>query len=1101
MHLLHKAFALVLLLGVGLLPVSAQKKKGNTGSSEANKGALNAGTLSGLKFRSIGPALTSGRIIDFAVNPEKNSEYYVAVASGGVWKTTNSGTTYQPIFDSQGSYSIGCVTLDPGNPHTVWVGTGENNGQRSVGYGDGVYRSTDGGKSWKNVGLKNSEHIGKILVDPRNSQTVYAAAQGPLWKAGGDRGLYKTTDGGTTWKSVLSISEHTGVSDIAFDPRNPDVIYAASWQRRRHVWTFISGGPESMLFKSMDGGTTWDTLRSGLPSDDMGRIAISVSPVQPDVVYAIIEASNGKGGFFRSTDRGASWEKRNGYSTSGNYYQELYCDPKDVNKVYAMDTWGHVTVDGGKTWQKIGEQYKHVDNHAIWIDPQQPEHLMMGCDGGIYETWDDTKHWQFKANLPVTQFYRVAVDNSEPFYYVYGGTQDNFSLGGPSRNTSANGIPNSDWFITNGGDGFESQVDPKDPNIVYAQSQYGWLVRYDRKSGEKTTIKPMPGKGEPGYRWNWDAPLIISPHQNTRLYFAANKVFRSNDRGNTWEVISDDLSRQLDRNKLPVMDRVWGMDAVAKNKSTTIYGNIVTLNESPMKEGLLYAGTDDGLVHVTADGGSNWRKAASAPGVPERTYVNQLLASQHETNTVYGAFNNHKNGDFKPYLFKSTDAGQSWTAITKGLPERGSVYSIAEDHVNPKLLFAGTEFGVFVSINGGQSWVQLKGGLPTVAIRDMAIQKRENDLVLASFGRGFYVLDDYSALREMTTNTLDQQAHIFPVKDSWMYIESVPLGLRGNSFQGHAHYAAKNPTVGATFTFYLKESMLTAKEKRQQEEAKKVKAGEAVAYPDFEAMRAEDQEQAPYLLLEITDKAGNVVRRIKAPAKKGVHRLTWDFRYPSASPIRLKPVNSSNPFASAPSGHLAMSGTYSVRLLQNVNGEVSELVAPVSFETKLLNQVSLPAADRKALVEFQQKVSELQRAVNGTGAYVGELNERLAYLDVAVRSSTGADLALLKQLHDLEARLNEVKLELYGDPSRKIREFETPESISSRIGLAVYTLWESSSAPSQTVREAYRIAGEELKPILSELQTITASMQKIEQQLEAAGVPWTPGRLPVWNGG
>ena len=1092
------SYTLLFLLLAGMLtfPAEAQKKKGNADSQESS---LNAGKLSGLRFRSIGPALTSGRIIDFAVNPENPIEYYVAVASGGVWKTTNSGTTYQPVFDSQGSYSIGCVTLDPNNPHTVWVGSGENNGQRSVGYGDGIYRSNDGGKTWINMGLKNSEHIGKILIDPRDSRTVYVAAQGPLWKPGGDRGLYKTTDGGKNWKPVLTVSENTGISDIAFDPRNPDVMYAASWQRRRHVWTFISGGPESMIFKTEDGGTTWDTLRTGLPSVDMGRIALAVSPVNPDVVYSIIEASNGKGGFFKSTDRGASWSKQNSYSTSGNYYQEIYCDPHNVDKVYAMDTWAHHTTDGGKTWNKIGERFKHVDNHAIWINPKNPNHLLMGCDGGIYETWDGTQHRQYKANLPVTQFYRVAVDNSEPFYYVYGGTQDNFSLGGPSRTTSAHGILNSDWFITNGGDGFESQADPVDPNIVYAQSQYGWLVRYDRQSGEKTSIKPMPGKGEPGYRWNWDAPLIISPHQHTRLYFAANKVFRSDDRGNTWKVISEDLSRQLDRNQLPVMGRVWSMDAVAKNKSTTIYGNIVTLSESPAKEGLLYAGTDDGLMHVTEDGGGNWRKASAAPGVPERTYVNQLLASQHQANTVYGAFNNHKNGDFKPYLYKSTDAGRSWTKMTNGLPERGSVYSIAEDHVDPNLLFAGTEFGVYVSVDGGSNWVQLKSGLPPVAVRDLAIQARENDLVLATFGRGFYVLDDYSALRTMNAENLAEDAHIFPVKDSWMYIESLPLGLRGNAFQGHAMYAAQNPKVGATSTFHIKESLSTQKEKRQKEEAKKVKAGEPVDYPSFEAMRAEDREEAPYILLEIADAQGRVVRRLKAPPTAGVHRMTWDFRYPSASPVRLQDASVSNPFASAPVGHLAMPGTYSVRILKSENGKFTELAAPVNFNTKMLNQVSLPAADQQELLAFQQKVAELQRVVYGTSAYVSELSKRIDYLKVAVRNSPTAGLGMMELVKDAEVRLNEVKMSLNGDPSLSRREFETPESIGSRVGLAVYTLWRSSSTPTQTVRESYRIASEEIKPILAELENITNNLQSIETTLESAGVPWTPGRLPKWN--
>ncbi|MEL6653295.1 MAG: glycosyl hydrolase, partial [Bacteroidota bacterium] len=671
---MRKTSFLLLALCLSLpLSMMAQKKKKNKNEEEPTKEEyfLKSSHLSGLKFRSVGPALTSGRIIDLAVNPDNRFEYFVAVASGGVWKTTNAGTTYEPVFDRQGSYSIGCVTMDPNNHNVVWVGTGENNGQRSVAYGDGVYKSVDGGRSWKNMGLKNSEHIGMITVDPRNSDRVFVAAQGPLWSEGGDRGLYLTSDGGKTWESVLEIDEHTGISEVLMDPRNPDIMYATAWQRRRHVWTFISGGPGSALYKSTDGGETWSKSQKGFPGGDLGRIGMAISPVNPDVVYAIVESSGDKGGFYRSENQGTSWKRMSGYATSGNYYQEIVADPVNVNRVVSLNTYAMVTVDGGKTWNRLGEKHKHVDNHVLFIDPDHPSYHLMGCDGGIYESYDSGKNWIFKPNLPVTQFYKVSTDNDEPFYHIYGGTQDNWSMGGPSRTINAHGIMNQDWYTTNGGDGFESQVDPENPNIVYAQAQYGWLVRHDKQSGESVPIQPQPDKDEAAYRWNWDAPLLISPHNPQRLYFAANKVFRSDDRGNTWKTISGDLSRQLDRNTLPVMGKVWGMDAVAKNISTSIYGNIVALDESPLKEDLLYIGTDDGLIHVTEDAGANWRKLDGVAGVPERTYVNMLLTSQHDANTVYAAFNNHKMGDFKPYLYKSTDKGMTWTAIANNLPERG----------------------------------------------------------------------------------------------------------------------------------------------------------------------------------------------------------------------------------------------------------------------------------------------------------------------------------------------------------------------------------------------------------------------------------------------
>jgi photosystem II stability/assembly factor-like uncharacterized protein len=1087
--------ALIIALMISFSAQAQKKKKGST----PEKGIVSTTSYGGLKFRSIGPAITSGRIADFAVNPNNHSEYYVASASGGVWKTTNAGTTYSPIFDGQGSYSIGCVTIDPSNTNIIWVGTGENNSQRSVAYGDGVYKSEDGGKSWKNVGLKQSEHIGKILVDPRNSNVVYVAAYGPLWSAGGDRGLYKTTDGGKNWEAILTIDEHTGMSEIAFDPRNPDVIYAASHQRRRHVFTYISGGPGSKLQKSKDGGKTWEVVGNGFPSGDLGRIGIGVSPANPDYVYAIVEADSKKKGFYRSTDRGASWSKMNSYSTSGNYYQELVCDPKNKDRVYSMATWGQVTHNGGRSFQPTGETNKHVDNHCLWIDPNNTDHLLNGNDGGVYESFDRAKTWSFKANLPVTQFYKVALDNDTPFYNVYGGTQDNFSLGGPSRTLNQGGIVNSDWIVTNGGDGFESQADPVDANIVYAQAQYGWLVRYDKKSGESIGIQPQPGKGEPGFRWNWDAPLLISPHNHKRLYFAANKVFRSDDRGDTWKAISGDLTRQIDRNKLPVMGKVWSMDAVAKNVSTTIYGNIVALDESPKKEGLVYIGTDDGLIQITEDNGGNWRKLSKFTGVPEKTYVNMIVASQHTEGTVYAAFNNHKNGDFKPYLLKSTDKGNTWTSIAANLPERGSVYSIAEDHVDPNLLFVGTEFGVFFTSNGGKNWVQLKAGLPTVAIRDIAIQRRENDLVLASFGRGFYVLDDYTPLRNLKAETLEKDAHIFPIKDGLMYIESRPLGIRGKAFQGASFYTAKNPPVGAVFTWYKKEGIKTLKEQRQAREKEAEEKGEAIAYPSFEEIRTEDNEEKPYLLFTVKDASGNVVRRLKTGARKGVNRIVWDFRYPTTSPARLTPGDYSNPFSEPDVGHLALPGKYTVSIAQSVNGKITELAGPTSFNCVPLNNATLGAKDKAAVLAFQKDVAELSRAVDGVASYKNELDRKLKLIKVAVREAPKASLDLLNSIKEIEQRSTKLGIQLYGDGSISSRQFETAPALAGRVGNIIYNLWSSSSAPTQTMKDGFAIAGEELSAALTELRSMTDAVVKVEQQLENSAAPWTPGRFPEWK--
>lgn len=1069
--------------------VIAQKKDDKKTTEEF---WLNSGTVSGLSFRNIGPAMASGRIADIAVNPNDPNEYYLAVASGGVWKTTNHGNTFTPIFDHYGSYSTGCITIDPNNTNVIWLGTGENNNQRSVAYGDGVYKSEDGGASWKNVGLTKSEHISKIIVDPRNSDVVYVAAYGPLWSAGGERGVYKTTDGGKTWKQIHFISENSGTSDLVMDPTNPDVLYEAVHQRRRHVYTYIGGGPESGIFKSTDGGNTWTELTSGLPSSDMGRVGLAISPADANYVYAIIEAENGQSGFYRSTNKGASFEKRSGYNTSGNYYQEIICDPYDVNKVFSMDTWLHHTDDGGRNFKMTGENDKHVDNHCIWIDPQNTNHWLVGCDGGLYETWDHAAHWEFKQNLPITQFYKVSVDNSSPFYFVYGGTQDNNSMGGPSRSINNAGVLNSDWFITNGGDGFESQIDPKDPNIVYAQAQYGWLVRYDKQSGESVGIQPMPGKGEPAFRWNWDAPLIISNHNNKRLYFAANKVFRSDDQGNTWKIISPDLSRQLDRDQLKVMGEIQSPDAVMKSQSTSIFGNITALDESPKNENIIYAGTDDGLIQITTDGGTTWIKKETFPGVPNMTYVNQIIASKHDENVVFAVFNNHKNGDFKPYVLKSTDKGNTWTSIKGDLPERGTVYTIIQDHINPDLLFVGTEFGCFFTINGGVNWIQLKSGLPTIAIKDMAIQARENDLVLASFGRGFYILDDYSPLRNLSKENLDKKAMIFPVKTALEYIESSPLGLTGRSSQGSGFYLAENPPFGATFTYYLKDAPQSPKSIRQSEEKKRKEAGQDITYPTYEQFVAEDNYEDPFLIFVIRDAAGNEVNRLKTGASTGVNRITWNLRYPSTVPVELhksQPGRYSNP----EEGPLALPGKYTVEIHLSNNGIFEKLTEPVSFEVKALENSSL-ARQSEEVLAFKKEVSELRRSFRGTANEFEQLRNSLAYIKTAIAEYPGADLSLMKEVQSLENLIELTYIQMWGDYHKSRREEETGPSTGDRIETIVWQCWYSTSNITSTQLEQFALAKEEYVGLRKNVDEIKSRIDTLESKLDAFGIPYTPGR-------
>jgi photosystem II stability/assembly factor-like uncharacterized protein len=1078
-------------------PKAEEKKTEEKKEEKKVEDPMNAGTFAGLRLRSIGPAFNSGRISSIAVDPRNRSRYFIAAASGGVWKTVNSGTTWTPVFENEASFSIGTVAIDPNNPYRIWVGTGENNSQRSVSYGDGVYRSDDDGKTWRNMGLKTSEHIARIVVDPRNSDVIYVAAQGPLWNTGGERGLFKTTDGGKTWNCVLKISENTGVTDVVADPRNPDTLIAATYQRRRHVWTLVNGGPECAIHKSTDAGVTWRKVSAGLPTVDMGRIGLAISPANPDVVYATIEAADRKGGIFRSEDRGETWEKRNDFDATAMYYATIVADPKDVDRIYVMNTFAQVSDDGGRTLRRLGDKSKHVDTHTIWIDPADANYYLVGCDGGVYESFDRAATWHFKANVPVTQFYDVTVDEAEPFYNIYGGTQDNNTLGGPSRTRSASGITNADWFITLGGDGFHCRVDPKDPNTVYSEYQYGALYRFDKRTGERIGIQPKVGKGEPPLRWNWDSPLIISPHSNVRLYFAANKLFRSDDRGDSWRAVSGDLTRMIDRDTLPVMGKIWEADAVSKHASTSFYGNVTALAESPKKEGTLWVGTDDGLIQVSEDGGASWRKIETFPGVPDRTYVSRILASQHDANTVYAAFDNHKMGDFLPYILKSSDLGRTWTSIAANLPQRGSALAIAEDHVNKDLLFVGTEFGVFFTIDGGKKWVQLKGDMPTIAVRDLAIQKRENDLVLATFGRGFYVLDDYTPLRALKPETLQRPATLFPVKDAWLYIQSYPLGGAGKSSLGESYFTANNPPFGATFTYFLKESLKSKKEKRREAERKG-----GSDYPTKEQLRAEAEEERPQMILTVSDAGGTVVRRLVGPASAGVNRVAWDLRFPTPILLPAGYNPEDDPFSDPPSGWLVQPGTYTVSIAQRVDGVTTPLAEPQKFVIKPLDASPQMEADRRALYEFQRRLIKMQRTLNGTLETAAALKSRLGAIKRALIETPAADPKLTDDAAAIDRKLNDLLRRLRGDVVLAARNENTPPSIADRLYEIVGEQFTTLSRPTKTHEAQYAIASEELQQALGELRGLMeGDVMRLEKAMEAAGAPYTPGRLPEWRDG
>ena len=1063
--------------------------------------ALISKAAQGLALRGIGPALMGGRIADIAVHPGDPSTWYVAVGSGGVWKTVNAGTSWTPIFDDQPSYSIGAVAVDPSDPDVVWVGTGENVSGRHVGWGDGVYRSRDGGRTWEQAGLGASEHIGKILVDPRDGSTVFAAAEGPLWSAGGERGLYRTGDGGTTWEAVLTVDENTGVTDVEFDPADPDIMYAATYERRRTVWSLLAGGPGSGIHKSTDGGRSWREVTAGLPAGDMGKIGIDVSGADRNVVYATIEGGPGDRGFYRSVDRGESWERRSSYTSGGtgpHYYQEIEASPHDPDLVYQMDVFIHVTRDGGATFAELGTgREKHSDNHALWIDPADGRHLLAGTDAGLYETFDEGATWRHFPNLPVSQFYKLCLDNTEPFYNILGGAQDLGTLHGPSRTLNMEGVRNRDWYAPLGADGYACTFDPHDPDIAYIQSQQGNLQRVNLRSHELIGIRPLPARGDPPERWNWDSPVIASPHAEGRIYYASQRVWRSDDRGGSWQAVSGDLTRNDNRYELPVAGRVRSVDALYGNTAMSWYSTVTAISESPVAEGVIYAGTDDGLIQATEDGGATWRRAAPLPGVSERAFMNDVKASQHDRATVFVAADNHKEGDYTPYLFESTDAGRTWSPIAGDLPGGIVVWSVEQDHEHPDLLFAGTEHGIYFTPNRGANWILLDAGAPTISFRDLEIQRRDDDLAGASFGRGFYILDDYAPLREMADGALAAGALLFPVRDAWWYVPNTPLQAPGQPTLGTTSFVASNPDFGAVFTYWLADAATTAREERHGAEKAARERGEDIAFPGYDRLRAEALESGPRVAMLVRDAAGDPVRRVMGPATEGLHRVAWDLRRPAPDPVDLSPPGFTPPWAGAPRGPLAPPGDYTVEMALITEDGIERTGASQPFAVKPVPNIDT-ATDFAAATAFQEETADLLRRARGAAAEIGRTRDRLRHMRAALDETPAAGGELYTRLEAIEARLEGIAARLQGDPApRRLNEPGAP-SILGRIGQVAGGHWGTRQAPTETQRASLATARGGFARVAAALRSLLDDeLAGLERDMEAAGAPWTPGRPSI----
>ena len=1080
MKRLSSLFILVLMLGA-VSTLDAQRRK----STSASVKPLDSKLFSNLKFRNIGPAFMSGRIADLAIDPTNENVWYVAVGSGGVWKTSNAGTTFKPIFDNESVYSIGCVTIDPNNPYTIWVGTGENVGGRHAGFGDGIYRSTDGGESWTNMGLKKSEHISKIIVHPDDSNVIMVASQGPLWSPGGDRGFYKSTDGGKTWKKTLGDDQYTGVTDMVFDPRDPNRVYAVTWEHHRTIAAWMGGGEKSRLYVSNDAGDTWTQLKTGLPEGKWGKTGLAISPINPDVLYAAIELNRTTGGVWRSENRGGSWTKMSDAvagATGPHYYQEIFASPHKLDRLYMMNNRLMKSEDGGKTFENMDETAKHGDNHAVAFKASDPNYILVGTDGGVYESFDLGASWRYMENLPITQFYKVAVDDAEPFYNVYGGTQDNSTQGGPSRTDNHHGIRNADWKVVLNWDGHQPATEPGNPNIMYGQRQQGTLSRIDLKTGEVTDIMPQPSEDEDYERYNWDAPILVSPHDPATIYHGSQRLWKSTNRGDSWTALSGDLTRDQERVTLPIMGRTQSWDSPWDVGAMSNFNTITSIAVSPQNEKVIFIGTDDGLIHVTDNEGQSWRKIeVRAMGVPSRCYVNDVKADLFDENTLYVALDNHKEGDYKPYLVKSTDKGASWIRIENGLGNQNLVWRIVQDHVDKDLMFAATEFGVYFTVDNGSSWTELQGGIPTISFRDLAIQRRENDLVAASFGRGFYILDDYTALRNVDKNQIAQEASLFEPRKAWWYVQRPVLSFddkRGS--QGSQLYVAPNPDFGAVFTYYLKDNYKSLEDDRKDSEKGKT---DNIPFPGWDALDQETREMDPFVYIEIKDQSGNIVNREMATNKKGFNRVTWNLKVGATRAMTI------NGEVGDMDGLLCAPGTYSATLHKYQRGSFSQIAGPVNVTVEPLSAGTLEGSPMSEVVGFWREFEDVGRDVDMLGIQLSSTRKRANKLFYAA-AHANLEGSVLSEIKSMQAELDKLDTEFNGNAAKN----QIGERNKPNLGGRLFALWRgistSTYGPTETHKETMRIIKKQRAEMKSVLDAQMTKAESIANKIVEAGGSW-----------
>lgn len=1011
-------------------------------------------TMATLDFREIGPALMGGRISDLAVVESKPQHFFLATASGGLWKTENHGTSWTPLFDDQPTSSIGAVAIDQSNPNLIWVGTGEPQNRQSSPWGNGVYKSVDGGATWAHMGLEESKHVGRVLIHPRDPQTVYVAAVGDLWGPNPERGVYRTTDGGETWDLVLFIDEHTGAIDLAMDPMDPSTLFAAMYQRRRTGYGFNGGGPGSGLYRTMDGGESWVELTEGLPEGDKGRIGVDIFRQNGNVVYALVEAdarSAGQGfgggggsresGLFRSTDRGATWEKMSDTNPRPMYYSRVEIDPSNSDRIYVLGTQLMVSDDAGRTFRSDGATQIHVDHHALWINPEDPDHLILGSDGGISASWDGTAHWRMFDNLALGQFYTIAHDMRDP-YYVCGGLQDNDPWCGPSNTRSFHGIRHQDWYETAYGDGFWTVVDPTDSTIVFSESQGGNMNRYDLITGEKTPMRPITGPREMGdttkeYRFNWNSPLLISRHDPATIYLGANYLMRSRDRGMTWEEVGGfDLTKQIDRDELEIMGVAGSEPMMSIHDGISTYGNLTVFAESRFSPDVLFAGTDDGNVQVSNDGGESWTNVASRiPGLPERTYVSRLTPSEHSPGRVYATFDGHRNGDYAPYVYVSENYGRDWERIDDGLPHGWSVNVIVEHHRAPNLLFVGNEVGIYVSIDRGASWTRLKNNFPVVPVDDLVIHPRENDLIVGTHGRSAWILDDIGPLEHLSREMMSEDGFVFPMKTTIMWAQKGDWPFYG------ATYSAPNPPRATRIRYYLREAV------------------------------DEDADVS----VTVTDESGATVRSWDGPRDAGINEILWDWRYDAP----YEASGGGGGFGGgAPAGPIVMPGRYTVTLA------LGDASWSADVEIQADPRRPMTTADRQARQDVLMSLHRLASPLNDAIQAVGRITEQMDEAEETLEASGVEDAAISERIEAITTAADEIRSGL---------------TEARRWAGVANAIQGSSTLPTEDQLWQTDAAWDAVPPLVERLNVlIERDVPALNAAMDASGVRPDPGEaLPV----